>query len=123
MPRPRQAEILAQGPAFVFGPEQAATAQFRHDESDEILQAARQRGRHDIEAVRPTLQETLFQFLTRWFKLDAKAVALFPNVPADVVVTILAWSLYGGAIRWSRLEKRLAVAEAAKQVVDLLITK
>ena len=40
--RPRQAEILAQRPAFVFGAEDAAPLQFRHHLRAEILEPAGQ---------------------------------------------------------------------------------
>src|SRR5262245_1395565 len=49
--RPRQPEILAQGFSLVFAPEQAAPLQLRHHAVDEIVEAARQVGEHDGEAV------------------------------------------------------------------------
>lgn len=75
------------------------------------------------DSMASSLQETLQQFFVTWFKRDPKAMGWFPKVPAEVVATVLAWSLYGGAIRWSRLSNRPTVAEAAKQIVDLLITQ
>ena len=39
--RPRQAEVLAQGGAFVFAAEEAAPLQLRHDLVDEVVQALR----------------------------------------------------------------------------------
>src|SRR5215471_6220661 len=46
-----QAQILAQGLAFVFSAEEAAALQFGHDLVDEIVQAARHIREHDVEPV------------------------------------------------------------------------
>ncbi len=49
--RPRQAEVLAQGLALVFAPEDAAALQLRHHAIGEILEPAGEVGEHHGEAV------------------------------------------------------------------------
>src|ERR1700730_1456059 len=46
-----QAEVIAQGLAFVVEPGEAALLQFGDDEIDEILEALVEVGRHDVEPV------------------------------------------------------------------------
>lgn len=41
-------------------PEASATAQFRNDEVDKVLQSARRDGRHDVETVCAVVVEALF---------------------------------------------------------------
>ena len=61
--RPGQAQVLAQCAAGVLAPEQAAPAQFRQHQFDEIVQATGQPGRHDVEAVRAFFLEPLLQLV------------------------------------------------------------
>src|ERR1700730_8589884 len=49
--RAGQAEIFAQGLAFVFAAEEAAALQFGDDPVDEVVEAARDMGEHDVEPV------------------------------------------------------------------------
>src|ERR1700722_10736900 len=49
--RPRKAEVFAQRLALVLGAEDAAPLQLGHDLVHEIVEAARQVGEHDVEAV------------------------------------------------------------------------
>src|SRR5262244_1960461 len=49
--RPRQPEILAQGPALIFPPEDAAALELRHHAQDDVVEPLGQIGEHDVEAV------------------------------------------------------------------------
>src|SRR5579862_6170363 len=49
--RPLQPEVLAQGGPLVFAPENPAPLQLRDHLADEVLQALRQVGEQDVEAV------------------------------------------------------------------------
>src|SRR5580692_7962044 len=49
--RSRQAEMIAQGGAFVIAAEQAAYLQFRDDARDKVVEPTRQIREHDGEAV------------------------------------------------------------------------
>src|SRR6266851_9747248 len=52
-----QAEVIAQGLAFVVVPEETAPLQFGHDEIDEIFESLVEVGRHDVEPVGRALAE------------------------------------------------------------------
>lgn len=68
-----------------------------------------------------TLVETIQQALRKWFDLDAKAILLFPGGSKDEVSTILAWAMYGSALRWSKLQPCPPAEDAAQQTVALLL--
>jgi len=68
-----------------------------------------------------TLVETIQQALRKWFDLDAKAILLFPGGSKDEVSTILAWGMYGSALRWSKLQSGPPAEQAAQQTVALLL--
>ncbi|CAB3958132.1 hypothetical protein LMG7053_05550 [Achromobacter ruhlandii] len=55
--------MLAQGRTVVFRAEQAAAAQFRQRQLDEVIQPAGQPRRHDVEAVGAVLLEPLLQLV------------------------------------------------------------
>src|ERR1051325_2606438 len=55
--RPRQPEIVTQGPALVFAAEQPAPLQFRHDPVDKIVEPARYPREHDVEPVAGVSEE------------------------------------------------------------------
>src|SRR5690349_14313408 len=61
--RARQAEVLAQRPAFVLAAEEAAALQLRHHAVDEIVETARQVGEHDGEPVRAVRLEPLLHLV------------------------------------------------------------
>lgn len=68
-----------------------------------------------------TLQETLQKFLLRWLELDPHAMRHYRGSTPDAVATVLAWSIYGGAMRWSNLARRPDATEAAREIVTLLL--
>jgi hypothetical protein len=70
--------------------------------------------------VGPTLQETLQTFLRTWLDHVPEAMRPFGGSSRDVVATVLAWSLYGAAFRWSHA-RRPSAEKAAREVVALLI--
>ena len=59
--RPRKAEMVAQGRSRIFRPEQTTPLQFRHDQIDEVVEAAREVGRQDDEAVGQPAVEPLLE--------------------------------------------------------------
>ena len=46
---------------------------------------------------------------------------LFPGSTQENAATALAWALYGGAVRWSRLDPRPPAAQAAREIVAMLV--
>lgn len=66
-------------------------------------------------------QETIQNFLASWVGKDRAAMQLFPNSTPENAATALAWALYGGATRWSRLHPRPAAEQAAREIVALLV--
>src|SRR6266404_4428393 len=58
-----EAEVLAQGLAFVFAAEEVAALQFGDDLVDEIVEAARDPREHDVEAVAGIAQEPLLHLV------------------------------------------------------------
>ncbi len=72
-------------------------------------------------ALMATFQETIQGLIRRWLDLDAHAMNAFPGARKDDVATVLAWGLYGGALRWSRIKRRPPAAEAAQRIVALLV--
>jgi AcrR family transcriptional regulator len=71
--------------------------------------------------VGPTLQEALQSFISTWLKLDPDAMRLFPGSSPETVITVLSWSIFGGAMRWKRRTRRPAASAAAREIVRLLL--
>jgi hypothetical protein len=59
----REAEVFAQGPAFVFAAEEVAALEFGDDSVDEIVEAARDPREHDVEAVAGVAVEPLLHLV------------------------------------------------------------
>ena len=85
---------------------------------------ARRYARVDSEQQRHTaftLQEATENYLTAWIQRERDLAWLFPNANPESVITALAWTLYGGATRWSRLKERPYAAQTARELVALLV--
>jgi hypothetical protein len=82
--RPRQTGILAQRAAFVAGEKESAPPQLREHQRVEVVEAARERRRHHVEAVRAVVHEALFELvrdlLGRTDQLPAAARAGDPQI-------------------------------------------
>jgi AcrR family transcriptional regulator len=72
-------------------------------------------------SVGSTLQDTLQKLLRTWLDHDAQAMRSFPGASKGSVATVLSWSIYGAAIRWSRLSRRPEAKDAAREIVSLLV--
>ncbi len=68
-----------------------------------------------------TQQETLQQFLLKWLELDPHAMRFFRGSSKEAVSTVLAWGIYGGAVRWSHETRRPEATDAAREIVALLV--
>ena len=71
------------------------------------------------EELGTTVQESLQEFLRTW--LEHAPTRAFAGASVDTVATVVAWSLYGGAIRWSRLTRRPAAEGGVREIVGLLL--
>lgn len=67
------------------------------------------------------LQDTIQSLIRKWLDLDRDAMRLFPGATRDEAATVLAWALYGAALRWSHQRQRPPALEAATRTVALLI--
>lgn len=72
-------------------------------------------------AVGTALQEGLQGFFRTWMDHDGRALRFFPGAGLESVTTMLAWSIYGAAMGWTRLTRRPPVELAAREMVDLLL--
>src|SRR5450830_1862490 len=73
--RTRQAQMFTQGASFIVAPENATLLQDRHDAVGKILQAARQRIRHQVETVSGAALEPMFDIVGDLFgRADHDAV-------------------------------------------------
>lgn len=72
-------------------------------------------------ALQEKVQGRLQEFFSTWLDFDPDVLRAFPGAARETVATALAWSLYGGALSWSRLpsDKRPPTPEAARQIVAL----
>ena len=68
-----------------------------------------------------TLLETVQEALRKWLDMDPKAMIAFSGASKDEVATLLAWALYGSAVRWSKLHPGPPADQAARQAVALLL--
>ena len=68
-----------------------------------------------------TFQETIQEFLASWLRQDRNSMRFFPESTPENAATALAWALYGGATRWSRLSPRPPAAQAAREIVALMV--
>lgn len=68
-----------------------------------------------------TFQETIESFLSSWMREDRNSMRYFRDSTPENAAGALAWALYGGAVRWSRLPHRLPAAQAARDIVALLV--
>jgi len=66
-----------------------------------------------------TVQEALERFFLRWFTYEPDAPRRFGRTTPETLANALAWSLYGAAIRWSRLHDRPDAETAARETVEV----
>lgn len=69
----------------------------------------------------PTLQAGLQDFLSTWLEHDPAGLRPFRGASRDAIVTVLSWSLYGAAQRWSHNHKKISAEESARETVALLL--
>ncbi|RYG69232.1 TetR/AcrR family transcriptional regulator, partial [bacterium] len=73
------------------------------------------------EAVGATLQGTFQAMIAYWIEHDSGATRRFSGSSPATVAATIAWSLYGGALEWSRTHHRTDAATAVHAIVRLLV--
>jgi AcrR family transcriptional regulator len=68
-----------------------------------------------------TLQEELYDIIETWLSADNAYLRLFPNCSKATVATVISWSIYGGALRWSRSSPRAPAAQVCREIVSILL--
>lgn len=64
--------------------------------------------------------DLLQRMLQRWFELDRDALKLFKTVNQDVLISTIAWSIYGGAINWGDRGRLVSPDRQARAIIELL---
>lgn len=80
------------------------------------------KGAKDLEVhLGPTLIASLQETLAYWLEADPGFADRFPGIDRTALVTVLSWSLYGGAVQWTQTAKRPAPDRAARRIVTLIL--
>ena len=79
------------------------------------------RGDEFAAHVGPTLQDGLQHFLQVWLEHEPEGLRLFRSGSKDAVITVLSWSLFGAARRWSHVRGRVSAEASAREIVSLLL--
>jgi AcrR family transcriptional regulator len=69
----------------------------------------------------PIVQETLCVHIKKWLEVDPDAMTYFSGASRSAVAGALSWSIYGGALEWSRLAHRKPADKASKEIVSLFL--
>jgi AcrR family transcriptional regulator len=67
------------------------------------------------------IQEELYSMIEGWLSASPAYKRLFPGCTKETVATVLSWSIYGGAYRWSRSERRGSALQACQEIVSILL--
>jgi AcrR family transcriptional regulator len=73
------------------------------------------------DAVGTAVQQALYDMMDLCMARSAAYIKLFPGCSKDTVVTVLTWSIYGGAQRWSRSESRPPAVQVCREIVTMLL--
>jgi len=68
-----------------------------------------------------TMQESIQTLVGDWIDFDRSALARFPSHDKEAITTVITWSLYGGALRWSARIDRPPARQAVQEIVTLLL--
>lgn len=67
------------------------------------------------------LQEILQDFLHTWLTLQPTSMRHFPGTTPHTASSVMAWSLFGGAVGWSRQRPRPKAGPVVREIVGLLL--
>lgn len=72
-------------------------------------------------AVGTAVQEAIFEFVDHWLTMSPEGMDLHPGCTKEAVLTVVSWSIFGGALRWSRTQHREPAKKIATQIVATFI--
>ncbi|MBC8138119.1 MAG: TetR/AcrR family transcriptional regulator [Fibrella sp.] len=73
------------------------------------------------ETVGTAVQQGIYEVLEMWLADGAGYARLFPGSRRETVATVLSWSLYGGAHRWSRSQPRTPALRVCQEIISMLL--
>lgn len=73
------------------------------------------------DTVGKAVQKELYILIDRMLSSGKAYLRLFPGCTKETVATVLSWSIYGGAIRWSSGKQRVPVRQICQELVSILI--
>jgi AcrR family transcriptional regulator len=68
-----------------------------------------------------TLQQAIHKIIEGWLSDRASHKRLFPGSSKQTAASVVSWSIYGEALRWSRRERRPAAVSVCREVIAILL--
>ncbi len=68
-----------------------------------------------------TLQAEIYDMLDGWYSHSNSSATRFREVSSAAVVTVLSWSIYGGASRWACSKEREPVEKVCREIIGLIM--
>jgi AcrR family transcriptional regulator len=68
-----------------------------------------------------TVQQGLYEMMEQWLSGNPAYKRVFPGATKESVATVLSWSLYGGAYRWSRSRRTVPARQVCREIVSILL--
>ncbi len=73
------------------------------------------------EVAGATLQQSLYAMLLHWLTDGGAYKRLFPGCTKETAASVLSWSIYGGALDWSRRERRAPAIKVCGEIISVLL--
>jgi AcrR family transcriptional regulator len=73
------------------------------------------------DAVGTAVQQGLYEMMDLCLAKSGAYIRLFPGCTRETVVTVLTWSIYGAAQRWSRSDSRAPAEQVCREIVSMLL--
>lgn len=67
------------------------------------------------------LQQYLFELMDHWLSRNPAVLRRFPGRQRETLATVLSWSIYGGAYRWSRSSRQRPAVDVCREIVSILL--
>ena len=73
------------------------------------------------DTVGTALQEDLYLIMEGWLPGKQELSRLFAGSSRETVATVVSWSIYGGAYRWSKGSRHIPARIVCQEIVSLLL--